>query len=210
MARRPHAVGCVVITSVVACVLAAGCGAQAPTAPAPVSSAPLLGPSDAPVSPLAGSKQPTAVHKRVRDPFTFDLLEGTVTVTLADGSAMWGTYQGTANVPASGQSRATLAGTLTGGTGRLSGATGDIVGNGTGGFANDGEFAVALRAAVVTSDGQPLDLRLALRGVSTSTCTTTAPPRMALSGTGSAKGIGSASGHLQHDLGTRICAVIVE
>ena len=33
---------------------------------------------------------------------------------------------------------------------------------------------------------------------------------MALDGTGSAKGLASATGHLEHNLGTRICAIIVE
>ena len=74
----------------------------------------------------------------------------------------------------------------------------------------DGEFSVALRAAVASSDGESLDVRATLKGTSTSTCTTTAPPRMALDGTGSAKGLASATGHLEHNLGTRICAIIVE
>ena len=112
--------------------------------------------------------------------------------------------------PARVNPRASLEGVVTGGTGLFAGATGSLNGKGTGGFAGDGEFPVALRATVSTRDGGLLDLRARLKGTSTSTCTMTAPPRMALDGTGSAKGLASATGHLEHDPGTKICAIIVE
>ncbi len=210
MAGRPHITGSGVVIHVVLCALVAGCSAQAPMAPGRVGSAAIIGPTDALVSSLAETSASAPVHARTRTSHTFELFEGTVTLTLADGSAIWGTYHGTANVPGSGQPRATLEGAVTGGTGLFAGATGDLTGTGTGGFANDGEFSVALRAAVSTGDGASLDVRVALRGISTSTCTTTAPPRIALDGTGRAKGMARATGHLEHNLGTQICAIIVE
>jgi hypothetical protein len=142
--------------------------------------------------------------------FTLDLLEGTISLTLSDGTTIWGTYRGTATVPRVGQSRATLEGEVTGGTGVFAGATGTLKGAGIGGFVNDGEFSVTLRASVSMASGHVREVTVALNGFSTSTCTTTAPPRVALDGTGTAMGTGSAAAHLEHNLGAQICAIIVE
>ena len=133
-----------------------------------------------------------------------------MSLSLSDGSTIWGTYRGTATVPSVGQSRATLEGEVTGGTGMFAGATGSLQGAGIGGIANDGEFSMRLRATVSTADGHPLELPVGLNGISRSTCTTTAPPRVALDGTGKAKGLGIAAAHLEHNLGAQICAIIIE
>ena len=209
MAGRPHIAGRVLVVYVVLCALVAGCSAQAPTAPGRVDSAAITGPADALVSSLA---ETTSAPVQVAAPTsnTLELLEGTLTLTLADGSVIWGTYHGTATVPRWGEPRATLDGLVTGGTGRFAGAKGGLSGTGTGGFAGDGDFLVALRAAVSTDNGVSLDLPVTLRGISTSSCSTTAPPRMTLNGTGSARGVADITGHLEHNLGTKICAIIVE
>jgi len=131
-------------------------------------------------------------------------------LTLSDGTSIWGTYHGTATVPSVGQSRAMLEGEVTGGTGMFAGATGSLDGTGVGGFVNDGEFSVKLYATASTANGQSLALAVTLNGISTSTCTTTAPPRVALDGTGKVKGLGSAAAHLEHNLGVQICAIIIE
>jgi hypothetical protein len=150
------------------------------------------------------------VRPLTRTSRTLELLEGIVTITLADGSTLSGTYHGTNTIPSSGPARATLDGVLTGGTGEFAGAKGTLSGTGTGGFSDDGPFSVALRAIGSTGNGVPLDVRASLKGTSTSACTTTAPPRMFLDGTGTAKSIASATGHLEHNLGSQICAIIVE
>lgn len=209
MAGRPHFAGRVV-TLFVVCLVFAGCSGQAPTAPEPMGAAANIGQADALVSPLAKTSPSPPVHAKTRTSRSYDLLEGAFTMTLADGSEIWGTYHGAATVPSSGQSRATLEGVVTGGTGLFAGTTGDLTGTGTGGFVDDGEFSVALRAAVVRGNGTSVDVRAALKGISTSTCTTTAPPRLALAGTGSARGMDSASAHLEHNLGAQICAIVVE
>ena len=75
-------------------------------------------PSSAPVttvSSLAEGGDSKTVQARARTSHTLQVLEGTVTLTLADGSAIWGTYRGTANLPSSGQHRATFEGAVTGG-----------------------------------------------------------------------------------------------
>jgi hypothetical protein len=144
-----------------------------------------------------------------RTSYTVNLLEGTMSLSLSDGSTIWGTYHGTATVPSVGQSHATLEGEVTGGTGRFAGATGSLEGAGIGEIANDGEFSLRLRATVSTPTGHSLELPVALNGISRSTCTTTAPPRVALDGTGKARGLVSAA-HLEHNLGAQICAIIVE
>ena len=210
MAGHTHISGGAVPITVLLCALGAGCSAQAPTAPERVGAAAIIGPTEMPPSSPAGTSASASVHAKARTSHNFDLLEGTVSLTLADGSALWGTYHGAASIPSSGQPRASLEGTVTGGTGLFAGAGGSLSGTGVGGFAGDGVFSVTLRAAVATGDGESLDVRVALKGTSTSTCTTTAPPRMALDGTGNAKGLASATGHLEHNLGTRICAIIVE
>jgi hypothetical protein len=211
VARRHHITGRVLVIHVVLCALIAGCSAQAPTAPGHVGTAAINSPSDALVSSPAETSASAPVQLRAaRTSNTFQLLDGKFTLTLADGSTIWGTYHGTAAVPSAGQPRATLEGVVTGGTGRFAGATGGLSGTGTGGFAGDGDFLVALRATVSKGNGVSFELPVVLRGVSTSTCSTTAPPRMALNGTGSAKGVANATGHLEHNLGTQICAIIIE
>ena len=111
--------------------------------------------------------------------------------------------------PVGGQPRATLDGVITGGTGAFAGASGTFSGTGAGGFAGDGEFWVSLRGDVTRSGRKPLDLRVTLKGLVASTCTTDAPARLFLDGTGSAKGLGAVVGHLEHNLGTEPCAVII-
>ena len=210
MAGHTHITGGARSITVLLCALVAGCSAQAPTAPERVGAAAITSPTDMPASSPAAPSASVSLQPRARTSHDYDLLEGSVTLTLADGSALWGTYHGAASIPSSGPSRASLEGEVTGGTGLFAGATGSLSGRGTGGFAGDGEFSVALRAAISTHDGGSLALRVTLKGTSTSTCTTTAPPRMALDGTGRAKGLASATGHLEHNLGTKICAIIVE
>ena len=210
MTRRHHIPGCVLLVSAVFCALLAGCGAQAPTVPERVDSAAIIGAIDAPGSALAETGAAVPVQAGAPTSPTFELLEGTITLTLADGSAIWGTYHGTATMPSSGQHRATLEGVVTAGTGQFAGARGGLSGTGIGGFTGDGEFSVALRVAVSTGNRMTRDMRVVLRGISTSTCTTTAPPRMSLNGTATAKGKASATGHLEHNLGRQICAIIVE
>ena len=210
MAGPTHITGGALSITVLLCVSIAGCSAQAPTAPERVGSAALIGPTEIPPPSPAATSTSVSVHAKTRASHSYDLLEGTITLTLPDGSALWGTYHGVASIPSSGQPRATLEGTVTGGTGLFAGAAGSLSGRGTGGFAGDGEFSVALRAAVSMRDGESLDVRATLKGTSTSTCTTTAPPRMALDGTGSVRGLAGATGHFEHNLGTKICAIIVE
>lgn len=195
--------------TVAACVAVAGCSGQAPTAPDRVGAAAVVLPSNSPTS-LSANTVTAEPKAKVGTSLAFDLLEGTVTLTLADGSELRGRYRGSAVRPSSGQPRATFDGVVTGGTGFLSGASGTLSGTGTGGFVDDGKFSVALRAAIATVKGGPLDMRVTLRGVSTSTCTTTAPPRMSLIGAATTRGPGATTGRLEHDLGTRPCAIIVE
>jgi hypothetical protein len=133
-----------------------------------------------------------------------------MSLTLSDGSTIWGTYHGTATVPSVGQSRATLEGEITGGTGMFAGATGSLDGTGVGGLVNDGEFSVKFYATASTANEKSLAVAVTLNGISSSTCTTTAPPRVALDGTGRAKGLGSAAAHFEHNLGAQICAIIIE
>jgi hypothetical protein len=139
-----------------------------------------------------------------------DLLQGTLLVTLPDGSSMWGTYSGSASTPiGSLSSRAKLEGAIAGGTGTFAGATGTFRATGTGGFVNDGPFSATVRASVSTSNRSSIQWSVTLNGISTSSCSTTAPPRMALDGTGDIKGPGDVTGHLEHNLGNTICAVPV-
>ena len=117
VAGHPHIAGLVLANHVVVCALVAGCGAQSPAAPARVGSVAINSPSDDLVSSLAEGSDSKTVQARARTSHTLEVLEGTVTLTLADGSAIWGTYRGTANLPSSGQHRATFEGAVTGGAG---------------------------------------------------------------------------------------------
>jgi hypothetical protein len=186
-----------------------GCAAQSPAAPDRAAPPAIAGSVEA-LASLAEAGAPTVQQGRVRTSYSVDLLEGTMSLTLADGTTMWGMYRGTATVPSVGQSRATLEGEVTGGTGMFAGATGTIEGAGIGGFVNDGEFSVRLHATVSMANGHSREVSVALNGISTSTCTTTAPPRVTLDGTSKSRGIGSAAAHLEHNLGAQICAIIVE
>jgi len=135
VAGRSYIPGRVLIFSLVVCALVAGCSAQAPTAPERVGSATIIHPTDAPASTLAEGSASVLVQASARTSQTFELLEGTVTLALADGAEIWGTYHGTATASSSGQRRATLEGVVTGGTGRFAGATGGLSGTGRGGCA---------------------------------------------------------------------------
>lgn len=185
-----------------------GCGAQPPAAPDRPAPAATAGPVEA-LPFLAEAGAPAVPQRRARTSYTVDLLEGTISLNLSDGTTIWGTYRGTATVPSVGQSRATLEGKVTGGTGLFAGATGTLRGAGIGGFVNDGEFSVTLHALISMANGHSREVPIALNGISTSTCTTTAPPRVALDGRGKAKGLGSAA-HLEHNLGAQICAIIID
>jgi hypothetical protein len=185
-----------------------GCRAASPAAP-DRAAPPAVAASVAALPSLVEASATAVPQGRARTSYSVDLLEGTISLTLSDGTTIWGTYRGTATVPSMGQSRATLDGEVTGGTGLFAGATGTINGAGMGGFVNDGEFSVTLHATVSLAHGDSRVVRVALSGISTSTCTTTAPPRVALDGTGKARGRGAAA-HLEHNLGAQICAIIVE
>lgn len=131
-------------------------------------------------------------------------------MTLPDGSSIWGTYSGSASTATGSlSSRAKLDGEITGGTGTFAGATGTFRAAGTGGFVNDGPFSATLRVSVSSASRSSIQWAVTLNGTSTSTCSTTAPPRMALDGTGDVKGSGTITGHLEHNLGSSICAVPV-
>ena len=95
--------------------------------------------------------------------YTVDLLEGTISLNLSDGTTIWGTYRGTATVPSAGQSRAALEGKVTGGTGLFAGATGTLRGDGIGGFVNDGEFGNDLEAPVAARHPEIARIVRALR-----------------------------------------------
>jgi len=185
-----------------------GCGAQSPAAPDGAAPAAIAGAVES-LPSLAEAGAPAVPLRSARTSYTVALLKGTISLTLSDGTTIWGTYRGSATVPSVGQARATLEGEVTGGTGLFAGATGTLKGAGIGGFVNDGEFSVTLHASVSMANGRSREMPISLSGISTSTCTTTAPPRVALDGSGKAKGLGSAA-HLEHNLGAQICAIIVE
>jgi len=188
-----------------------GCTAQSPLAPDPVGAAALAGPLEAAgPAPPASAAVKTKATATAKFTFRFDMLEGALTLVFADGSALTGNYRGVALNPTVGQPRATFDGVVTGGTGAFNGATGNFTGDGTGGFAGDGEFTASLRGDVRKADGTRVDLRVSLKGAVASICTTEAPPRLFLDGRGSAKaGLGAVVGHLEHDLGTEPCAIII-
>ncbi len=193
----------------------AGCSAQSPLAPDPVSAAPVAAPINVTALPgnaaLAAPALSPAVKTKAKARFTFrfDMLKGDLTLVFGDGSAIMGSYSGVALNPTTGQPRATLEGAVTSGTGIFTGATGTFSGVGTGGFAGTGEFTVSLRGDVTRANGRTVDLRVTLKGTVASICTTEAPPRLFLDGTGASKGLGAVIGHLEHDLGTEACAIIV-
>lgn len=187
-----------------------GCGAQSPVAPDRPAGPVAHGAAATQASSLSESSASTLSIDNIRTSYTVDLLKGRLSLSLSDGSTICGSYHGRATVPTVGTPRATLEGEITGGTGVFAGASGDLRGSGTGGLADNGKFSLSLRATVNTSDGRSRNVSVMLDGVSTATCTTTAPPRLALDGTGNDRGKDSAAAHLEHDLGDRICAVPVE
>src|SRR5262249_1109329 len=156
--------GRVVLRSVL-CAVVSGCGAQSPAAPDRAAPSAITSSVATPAS-LTGATAPAVVQRTARASYTLDLLEGVMSLTLSEGTAIWGTYPGTATVPSVGQSRATLEGEVTGGTGMFAGATGYFKGAGMGGFVNDGEFSVRLHATVSTADGRSVELPAALTGFS--------------------------------------------
>ena len=215
MAGRSYARGRAFGIVALLAVAVAGCSAQSPLAPDPVSAAPVASPITVAAPPgnaaLAAPALSPAVKTTAKAKFTFrfDMLKGDLTLVFEDGSAIMGSYSGVALNPTTGQPRATLEGTVTSGTGIFTGASGTFSGVGTGGFAGTGEFTVSLRGDVTRANGRTVDLRVTLKGTVASICPTEAPPRLFLDGTGASKGLGDVVGHLEHDLGTEACAIIV-
>ena len=187
-----------------------GCGAQSPAAPDRTAPPVLAGSATTQPSSLSEPSASPIRQGQVRTSYSVDLLEGSLSLSLSDGSTIRGSYHGTATVPSVGTTRATLEGEITGGTGVFAGASGDLRGSGTGALADSGRFSLSLRATISTSDGSSRNVSVMLDGVSTATCTTTAPPRLALDGKGTDRGKDSATAHLEHDIGDRICAIPVE
>jgi hypothetical protein len=161
------------------CVVAsfgAGCERSSPIRPAPVTAE-------------ADGASGTAAGEIV-----FHLDEGTMTLTAGKGTIQ-GVYAGHATGSGRDQ-RAQVTVVLTGGTGQFSDAFGNLVGVGTGAFAEEGDFSIVLVGTISTPEASR-HVRASVRGTSTISCLGETPV-VSQEGTGAISGTGKISGTLVH------------
>lgn len=161
------------------CVVAsfgAGCGGSSPIRPAPVT-AEVDG-----ASVNAGSE------------IVFDLASGTMALVAGRGTIQ-GAYTG--QVSGSGKDqRAQITVVVTGGAGQFSGASGTLVGVGSGAFVDEGAFSIVLVGTISSLEGSR-HVRASVRGTSTISCLAETPV-VSQEGTGAISGAGKTSGTLTH------------
>jgi hypothetical protein len=102
---------------------------------------------------------------------TFELIDGTFTIAFADGGSLIGTYTGTATSNVLGQTSAKLTLQVTGGTGKLADAEGELQGSGTGAFIAEGGFVLSIHGKVrVPGTRRPTNVSVKARGTTTLSC----------------------------------------
>jgi hypothetical protein len=131
---------------------------------------------------------------------TFSLVQGTFTLTFADGT-LTGTYHGLAALANTGQQSALIDLQITGGTGQFEGAIGSLEGTGTGHFIDEGEFALTLKGTALT-DSRTTSLRLAVRGAAGLSCLEDGVTHVAMQSAGKAPRLGTVVAAFEHDLGS--------
>jgi hypothetical protein len=137
---------------------------------------------------------------------TIDLLNGSFTLTTADGEIS-GSYQGQASVSSSGRVTTSLDMNVTGGTQLFQGATGTITGDGTGAaFVGEGSFSIYLRGSVSTpGDSSGFRLRGKISGTSSLSCLNTIAS-VTLDGDGSFGKLGDGHATLTHVVASLGCS----
>jgi hypothetical protein len=169
---------------------ATACGPSPLTTPASIGSA-------------AASSLPIVTAGR--SDITVDLLAGTFTLTMDDGSQLTGAYVGQATLSSSGRVTSSLQLDVTGGTGALQGATGSLKGDGTGGFTDAGAFSLSLEGVVSTpAQKGESEFRTKIRGTSTISC---GPQGRLLSLGGDGHAVkGDLTATFQHTVGNTGCS----
>jgi hypothetical protein len=103
----------------------------------------------------------------IRDVGTFTLANGTFRFTSENGE-LWGTYDGVVTAPLPGRSRVTMELLVTGGSDSFAGATGALVGEGSGAFVVGGDCVLPLNGVVQTTQ-EPLGWKFHTTVVGTAT-----------------------------------------
>lgn len=151
-----------------------------------------------PVRPASLTSERGTAQVTPGDDLIAGLIDGTLTLT-APGGTIQGSYTGEATIRGRAE-RAEIAVTLTGGTGRFSGASGALTGRGTGAFTGEGSFSLVLTGRISTGDaGQPV--AVSLRGSSAVGCVAETTV-VTQEGSGSIAGAGRVTATLSHRLGS--------
>jgi len=174
-----------------------GCGGTAtPMAPSAIEQLP----ND--ISPISSPPAAFATSRAVN---TFDLVNGSFTLTLSasDGSVgtVKGTYTGEALVAAHGSQTAILELQITETSGIGSTVTA-IDADGTRAFIDEGDFALSLR---LTSSLAKSPLRVTVRGTSHVSCSASHRIQVTLQGTDSTRGFLEATADLHHEVEQSAC-----
>ena len=176
---------------------------SAPTAPDSFTSAPL----SSRASSLADSAQDPVTARRVVG--TAPLANGTFTIRFdgpdGAGGTVTGTYTGQASVPETGKATASLDFSITGSSGFGSNVTA-VSGEGTGGFAGEGDTTLSLTLVFSTpnpSDG--LTTKTMIRGSSAVSCVNQRIV-VTLSGTESTPRLGQVNVTLRHEVAGGGCS----
>lgn len=189
----------------------ASCARTAPTGPdsvelteSPASIAPVAPIAVVPASassPLRGARV-TGVESVT----SFDLTDGTFSLTTSDGYRLTGRYRGRAVVPASGKDpTASLDLHVETGSGALAGASGTLRGEGKGAFTGEGPFWLSLDGKLSMPAGAASRFHAVVMGTSRVSCVNEHLVAV-LPGSGSAARFGHVEQELQHQVGNAGCS----
>lgn len=172
----------------------------------------VMGCSGGPVSPdsILPSAPPATVAAsslsaaRTADS-THELLSGSFTLTFENGDYLAGTYEGLASISNPGPDTATLEFTITDGSGRFEGAEGTLTGEGRGAYSGEGEFRLAVRGTIsTTQEPDGVDIHTNISGDATLSCESLIIVAR-LGGDGNVPRFGSATAELTHEVGGTSC-----
>jgi hypothetical protein len=101
---------------------------------------------------------------------TFNLSNGSFTVTASNGDSFGGVYTGLVSVSTTLRSTTSLDLNVTSGTGGFLGAQGSLSGTGTGAFTGEGAFYLGLDGFIATAADRRVHVKVDVTGTSSVSC----------------------------------------
>ena len=138
----------------------------------------------------------------------FPLERGSLVIASSRGHQIVGSYVGTALLSGEQVQTSTLTVQISDGSGAFAGAAGTIVIQGTGAFADEGEFVLEGRGDLTVAGGRRKTLALSLRGLSRASCGNRDLIAISQSATGAMGHAGRVTATLTHEVGSTSCSSV--